>query len=149
MRRGYKNLLRITSEERSDSRVISCRFVRTRIMSKGFSNPPGLWWQHYYSWGFDPTDWCQNKLVINCRFPTTETNSKALYISWFSPPHQKLFLVTVQIFVKSADFCLQLCFSERWKKNLTKPFTPFSHIDFIENERTFPKGTTFWKWTHI
>ena len=49
---------------------------------------------------------------MNYRFPTTETNSKALYISWFSPPHQKLFLVTVQIFFKSADFCLQLFFGK-------------------------------------
>ena len=70
-----------------------------------------------YAWPFQtPVDRKMVSMiyyVINCRFPTTETNSKALYISWFSPPHQKLFLVTVQIFVKSADFCLQLCFSER------------------------------------
>ena len=94
--------------------------------------------------------------VINCRFPTTETNSKALYISWFSPPHQKLFLVTVQIFVKSADFCLQLCFSERWKKtsrNLSHHFhilislkmnAHFQKELHFENERTSRKRTTFW-----
>ena len=86
--------------------------------------------------------------VINCRFPTTETNSRALYISWFSPPHQKLFFVTVQIFVKSADFCLQLCFSERWKK-ASRNLSHFKKGLHIENECKFQKRTSHWKWMQI
>ena len=51
------------------------------------------------------------------------------------------FEVTVQIFVYKLLFTI--VFFGKMKKKLTKPLTPFSHIDFIENERTFPKGTTF------
>ena len=56
--------------------------------------------------------------VTNYRFPTTETNLKALYIfcCFNTTLSVKLFVVTVQIFVYNCVF---------WKKekNLTKPFT--------------------------
>ena len=66
--------------------------------------------------------------MINCRFLTTETNSKTLYISWFLPPHQKLFLVTVQIFVYKSLFTMK-------KKS--------QNLSHFENESTFRKKTHF------
>ena len=64
--------------------------------------------------------------MTNYRFLTTETNLKALHIfrCLFTTSSVKLFVVNLQI------FCLQLRFSEKGKKKLTKPFT-------------------FWKWKHI
>ena len=65
--------------------------------------------------------------IINYRFLTTETNLKALliYISLFV--HN---LISKAFCSECTCFCLQLCFSEKGKTTLTKPFT-------------------FWKWKHI
>ena len=99
------------------------------------------------------------KDVINYRFPTTETNSKALYIfrRFNTTSSVKLFEVTIQISAKSADFCLQLCFSERWKKTHETfqtifTFSKWKHIfdkNYILDESTFRKQTSFWKWKHV
>ena len=61
--------------------------------------------------------------MINYRCLTTKTNLKALHIfhCFFTTSSVKLFVV---------NFCLQLCFSQKRKTTLTKPFT-------------------FWKWKHI
>ena len=57
---------------------------------------------------------------------TTETNLKALYT------YVSLYVHNLIRFICSecTDFCLQLCFLEKGKTTLTKPFT-------------------FWKWKHI
>ena len=78
--------------------------------------------------------------------------SKALWTQWFKM-FNHCFEVTVQIFVYKLLFTI--VFFGKMKKNLTKPFTQFSHFEnectfrkrtHFENECTFRKRTTFWKW---
>ena len=72
--------------------------------------------------------------IINYRFLTTETNSKALYIfcCLFTTSSVKLFVVNVQIFVYHCVF--------RKKEKQHSP-----NLSHFENESTFWKRTTFWK----
>ena len=72
-----------------------------------------------------------NPGIMNYKFLTTETNSKALYICnslFFNTTSSvKLFLVTVQIFVYKSLFTM---FFKKRRINLTKPFT-------------------FWNWNYL
>ena len=73
--------------------------------------------------------------IINYRFLTTETNLKALYIfrCFFTTSSVKLFVVNVKIFFTIVSFGKK---KKKYSWNL-------SHF---ENENTFRKRTTFWKW---
>ena len=58
--------------------------------------------------------------VIDYRQLKTETNLKALYIYILLFVHS---LISKAICSEITDFCLQLCFLEKGKTTLTKPFT--------------------------
>ena len=64
------------------------------------------------------------KDIINFRFLTTETNIKASYIFCCLFTTSSVLLCS-----ECTDFCWQMCFSEKGKTILIKPFT-------------------FWKWKH-
>ena len=77
--------------------------------------------------------------VINCRFFTTETNLKALYIFILLFVHN---LISKAICSECTDFCLQLCFSETF--HILKMKAHFEKEPHFENESSF--WNPFWKW---
>ena len=89
------------------------------------------------------------KGIINYRFPTTETNSKALYISWFSPPHQKLFYHKSEFQLVFGQFSI-LSWSEKGH-NLSRAENPSAWLRLITKEHLFnttliTNSTTTYNW---
>ena len=77
--------------------------------------------------------------MINYRFLTTETNLKAFYI--FRCLFTFYNLISKAICSECTDFCLQLCFLEKGKKNSR-------NLSHFENERILKMNAPFKKESH-